>query len=183
MKRVVLATLRGAAAGAAGTTALNVVSYVDMVTRARPASTTPETTIETFSRRSHIPIPGTDGARANRVAALAPLTGIAAGVGFGALLGLLRGTRWHSGRVVTMAAATAGVMVATNTPMTALGVTDPRTWAATDWVADVLPHLAYAAVTVAVLDGLDGDNSLNAAERRHWLAPLSRVLGGRLARS
>jgi hypothetical protein len=34
--------------------------------------------------------------------------------------------------------------------MTLLGVTDPHTWTATDWGADLLPHLAYGAVTSAV---------------------------------
>jgi hypothetical protein len=33
--------LRGAAAGAAGTTALNAVTYLDMVVRGRPASDAP----------------------------------------------------------------------------------------------------------------------------------------------
>ena len=37
--------LRGAAAGAAGTTALNVVTYLDMAVRGRPASSTPERTV------------------------------------------------------------------------------------------------------------------------------------------
>jgi hypothetical protein len=37
--------LTGLAAGAAGTTALNAVTYLDMVVRARPASTTPEDTV------------------------------------------------------------------------------------------------------------------------------------------
>ena len=38
--------LRGAAAGAAGTTALNVVTYLDMAIRGRPASDTPERSVE-----------------------------------------------------------------------------------------------------------------------------------------
>ncbi|WP_202925982.1 hypothetical protein [Goekera deserti] len=50
---------------------------------------------------------------------------------------------------------TVGVLVGTNGPMTALGVTDPRTWSATDRVSDVVPHLAYAAVVRATLDGFD----------------------------
>jgi hypothetical protein len=37
--------LRGATAGAAGTTVLNTVTYLDMALRARPTSTTPETTV------------------------------------------------------------------------------------------------------------------------------------------
>jgi hypothetical protein len=39
--------------------------------------------------------------------------------------------------------------------MTALGVTDPRTWPVSSWVTDIVPHLAYTAVTLAALDLLD----------------------------
>ena len=40
------AFLAGAAAGAAGTTALNGVTYLDMAVRGRPASSTPEDTVD-----------------------------------------------------------------------------------------------------------------------------------------
>jgi hypothetical protein len=144
--------LRGAAAGAAGTTALNTVSYLDMLLRARAASTTPEDTVERLSEKAGMRVPGDGEERQNRVAALGSLTGIAAGVGVGALLGLV----YHStGRRPTPVAgglvATAGALIATNGPMTVLGVTDPRTWPARDWIADLVPHLAYGAVTTAVL--------------------------------
>lgn len=46
-------------------------------------------------------------------------------------------------------------MAGTNKPMTALGVTDPRRWPASSWVADVVPHVADGAITAAVLDHLD----------------------------
>ena len=36
-----------------------------------------------------------------------------------------------------------------------LGVTDPRTWSAADWVSDVVPHLAYAWVVQATMDAFD----------------------------
>ena len=35
--------------------------------------------------------------------------------------------------------------------MTLLGITDPRTWTATSVLNDLLPHLAYGAVTVLTL--------------------------------
>jgi hypothetical protein len=35
--------------------------------------------------------------------------------------------------------------------MTVLGVTDPRTWSASDWMSDVVPHVAYGAVTGSIL--------------------------------
>jgi hypothetical protein len=38
--------LLGAAAGAAGTTALNTVTYLDMAVRGRPTSSTPEDIVE-----------------------------------------------------------------------------------------------------------------------------------------
>ena len=36
----------GTAAGAAGTTALNLVTYLDVAARGRPSSSTPEVTVE-----------------------------------------------------------------------------------------------------------------------------------------
>ncbi len=148
--------LIGAAAGAAGTTALNAVTYLDMVARGRPTSSTPEDTVEQLSAKTHVPIPGNDQTRENRVAALGPLTGLAAGVGVGAALGLARAAGLRPGLLVSGVAATVGALIGSNGPMTVLGVTDPRTWALKDWVADVIPHLAYGVVTAGVLQGLDG---------------------------
>jgi hypothetical protein len=39
--------------------------------------------------------------------------------------------------------------------MTVLGITDPRTWSRTDWISDVVPHLAYAVVVKTTMDALD----------------------------
>ena len=39
--------------------------------------------------------------------------------------------------------------------MTVLGITDPRTWSATDWLSDVVPHLAYATVVKATMEAFD----------------------------
>ncbi|PZS32493.1 MAG: hypothetical protein DLM61_06785 [Pseudonocardiales bacterium] len=155
MRGLLAGMLLGAAAGAAGTTMLNTVTYLDMVARARPASTTPEDTVEALSKKTHISVPGQGEDRTNRVAGLGSLTGIAAGVGTGALLGLARAAGYRPGTVVTGLVATLGALLGTNGPMTVLGVTDPRTWAAKDWVADVIPHLAYGVLTAVVLNDLD----------------------------
>jgi hypothetical protein len=143
--------LAGAAAGAAGTTALNAVTYLDMVVRGRPTSSTPEDTVEKLADVVGVQIPGDKEQRANRIAGLGPLTGLAAGIGTGALFGLARSVGWRPGAAVSALAAAAGAMVAGNGPMTALGVTDLRTWAAADWISDVAPHLAYGVVTDWVL--------------------------------
>jgi hypothetical protein len=147
--------LAGAAAGAAGTTALNVVTYLDMAVRGRPASSTPEETVNKISAAAGVTIPGDEETRANRVAGLGPLTGVLAGVGTATALGALRSAGVRPGLAISTLAAAAGAMLAGIAPMTALGVTDPRTWDAASWISDVLPHLAYGAVAAAVLQYLD----------------------------
>ncbi|TJZ93622.1 hypothetical protein [Actinacidiphila oryziradicis] len=155
MTRVIAGLLRGAAAGAAGTTALNVTGYLDMVYRARPASHTPEATVEALSQAVHVTVPGDAAQKENRIAALGALSGIAAGLGMGALLGAARSLGWRPAPAVIYAVATIGAMIGTNGLMTVLRVTDPRAWSRTDWIADLVPHLAYAGVTTAVVTGLD----------------------------
>lgn len=147
--------LRGAAAGAAASTALNAVTYADMAVRGRGTSSTPEQTVETLAGKVHVSIPGDDETRSNRVQGLAPLTGLAAGVGVGIVTGLVRAAGFRSQWLVGTLLTTAGVLVAANGPMTALGITDPRTWSATDWVSDLVPHLAYGAVLKSTMDAFD----------------------------
>jgi hypothetical protein len=145
MSRLLRGALLGAAAGAAGTTALNAVAYLDMAVRGRPASRTPETTVERLAEVAHLPVPDE-----NRLAGLGGLSGLIAGTGTGAILGVAQAAGLRVGTIT----ATAVVLLAGNGPMTVLGVSDPRTWSAVDWVSDVVPHLAYGAVTVAVLDAM-----------------------------
>jgi hypothetical protein len=147
--------LRGAAAGAAGTTALNAVTYLDMAVRGRGVSSTPQDT--KLADLAGLEIPGDGQVRDNRVEGLAPLTGIAAGVGMGALLGVVRASGLRRGMLAGSTAATLLALVGTNGPMTVLGITDPRTWSRSDWIADLVPHLAYGVVTAAVLHGLDDE--------------------------
>jgi hypothetical protein len=147
--------LRGAVAGAAGTTALNVVTYLDMSLRGRSASSTPEVTVEKLAGVAHTPIPGDGEKRQNRVQALGAVTGLVSGIGMGVLVGLARAAGFRSQPLVGTLLTTAGVLVATNGPMTVLGVTDPRTWSATDWGSDIVPHLAYAAVVKTTMDAFD----------------------------
>ena len=147
--------LRGAAAGAAGSTALNAVTYLDMVVRGRGASSTPERTVEALAQRAHVPIPGDDETRSNRVQGLGPITGLVAGVGVGVVVGLVRAAGYRSEPLVGTLLTTLGVLVVANGPMTVLGITDPRTWSATDWASDIVPHLAYGAVVKTTMDAFD----------------------------
>ncbi|WP_331772485.1 hypothetical protein OG948_54220 (plasmid) [Embleya sp. NBC_00888] len=147
--------LRGAAAGAAGTTALDAVTYADMAGRARPASETPQRTIDTIARRIGHPVEGDSDTRVNRLTGLGALSGIVTGVGVGAAFGLLRGIGLRppiwAGSLLVGAVA----MIAANGPMAGLRVSDPRAWSRTDWVADIVPHVAYGFTTYAALATMD----------------------------
>ncbi|HKS44302.1 MAG TPA: hypothetical protein VJT49_04145, partial [Amycolatopsis sp.] len=86
---MIRALLKGALAGAAGTTALNATTYLDMAVRARPASETPQQAVDELANRSGLPVPGGGEDKQNRLAGLGLLTGIATGVGVGMVSGML----------------------------------------------------------------------------------------------
>jgi hypothetical protein len=132
----------GAVAGAVGSVALNVVSYVDMVLRARPASSTPEETARHVAGLAHVDL-GPEDRAANRRAGLGPLLGYGLGVAAGVVFAVLAARRRAPSLPVAVLLLGGGVMAASDASMTALGVTDPRRWSRTDWLSDAVPHLAY----------------------------------------
>lgn len=146
---------RGLIAGAVGTSALNAVTYADMVLRGRGESSTPEQTVERAVDLVGLEIPGDDDARQARRSGCGALLGIAAGLGAGVALGLMRGAGRPRGRLSTPMMAWVLAMMAGNVPMTALGVTDPRTWSAQSWAADIVPHAAYALAAAATFEAFD----------------------------
>ncbi|MGC4758217.1 hypothetical protein [Micromonospora trifolii] len=144
----------GAIAGAVGSTALNVVSYLDMALRGRPESDVPQETVDRLAGIAHVDLGNGNGARAaNRRSGLGPLIGyglgIAAGVGFALYAG---------GRRQPLPVATgllgAGVMTMTDGSITVLGISDPRTWRRSDWISDIIPHLAYGLAAAATWNRL-----------------------------
>jgi hypothetical protein len=147
--------LRGAAAGAAGTTALDAVTYLDMAVRGRATSSTPEQTVEKLAEKAHVPIPGEGATRDNRVQGLGAVAGLVAGIGVGVLGGLARASGYRPATPVGITLTTLGALLVGNGPMTALGITDPRTWSRTDWISDLAPHLAYGVVVTTTMDAFD----------------------------
>lgn len=139
--------LRGLAAGAAGATALNTVTYLDMVLRGRPASSTPEKTVETLSEKTGLPVPGEQDAREARISGLGALMGLLTGVAVGGGYGAARSLGWRPSLPVGGLVAGVVAMVGTSTPMTVLGITDPRDWKPADWASDAVPHIAFGLVT------------------------------------
>ncbi|MGH3658871.1 MAG: hypothetical protein ACRDUA_19630 [Micromonosporaceae bacterium] len=141
----------GVLAGSVGTLALNAVTYLDMAVRGRPASRTPEQSVRALARHLDLDLgsgPGGDHRAEAAGALLGYTSGIAVGIGYAMVTG---------GKLNTPLAAvvlSGGALLVGNGPMTALGITDPRTWSTRDWLADVVPHLAYgvaAAYTYRLL--------------------------------
>jgi xanthosine utilization system XapX-like protein len=140
----------GLAAGAAGTTALNVVTYLDMTLRGRPSSTMPAEAAEQLTGKVHVPL-GEGDQRDARKEGLGALLGYATGLAVGAAYGLLR-SRVRVPWPVAALGLSALAMAGSDAPLTALGLTDPRDWPASSWVSDVVPHLAYGTVAAVTYE-------------------------------
>lgn len=145
---------RGAAAGAAGTTALNAVTYLDMAVRGRPASEAAQQAVEKIGDEVSVEIPGDGEERANRLGGLGPLSGILTGVGVGAAAGLLGPILGRLPTVISGALIGAAAMAGSDVPLVKLGLSDPSAWSSIDWLSDAVPHAAYGLVTAATLDAL-----------------------------
>ncbi|MFC7546685.1 hypothetical protein [Plantactinospora sp. GCM10030261] len=141
--------LAGVLAGLAGSAALNVVTYLDMALRGRPSSGTPDETVRRLAGATHLWL-GPEDRAANRRAGLGPilghLSGVATAVGYAVLV------RRRMPLPVAATLLGAGALVGADTPMTVLRVTDPRSWSVTDWLSDVVPHLAYGLVAATTLE-------------------------------
>jgi hypothetical protein len=141
----------GLLAGAAGVTALNAVTYLDMSITGRPASDTPQQAVKRLAERAGVTIPGDPDVQSNRLNGIGPLLGIATGLQMGLVAAVLY--RLGLRRPAWLAAAMYGgvAMLASNAPMAKLGVTDPKQWTAEAWVRDAVPHLAYGLAVQATL--------------------------------
>ena len=142
------ALVRGAVAGAVGTVALNMVTYLDMAVRGRSPSTMPGTTAGRLAGAAGIDL-GAGDTEQNRTEGLGALLGYLTGLAVGAIYGVVQ-SRMRLPTPVAAVALGAGAMAGTDVPLTALGLTDPRRWSVSDWAADVVPHVAYGAATAAV---------------------------------
>jgi hypothetical protein len=90
---------------------------------------------------------------AGEPADLGALAGMAAGVAVGAAAGQFHGAVRRLGPVLGPGLVGGAAMAATDIGMYRLGVTDPKSWDASSWLSDALPHLAYGVATWALLPG------------------------------
>jgi hypothetical protein len=144
--------LLGMAAGAAGTAALNIVTYLDMAARGRPSSSVPADVVGTLAEKTGTPLGEEEVVAESRKSGLGALLGYDVGLGIGAVYGLLRP------HISDLPAPLAGLglgataMVASDVPAAALGVTDPKEWDLNSWLSDIVPHLVYGIVTALVFN-------------------------------
>lgn len=160
--------LMGAAAGAVGTVALNVSTYLDITIRGRPSSDVPAKTAEKLSTAVGLPLAPTGHSDSKeeqelheqqgeqRKRGLGALLGYVAGLGVGTVYGAVRPYLGDAPLPVTGIALAAAAMAAGDLPSVLTGSTDPRTWGASGWVADLVPHLAYGFVTALAYEAFTG---------------------------
>jgi hypothetical protein len=142
---------KGLLAGAAGITALDVYTYLDMLVRARPASEVPSTVVAKLAEKLNVsPLASNEGELPkNRRSGAGALLGYGVGLGAGVVYCAVR-PAFESWLPWPLAGALLGAatLVASEGSATALGATDWSTWSASDWAADIVPRTLYG-LTVA----------------------------------
>jgi uncharacterized membrane protein len=118
--------LRGAAAGAAGTTTLSATTYLDTAVRG-------------------------DNLGGDPGGPVAALTGTATGVGLGSLAGALRAAGVRLPTVIGGPLLGLAAMAASDGPLAVLRIGDLRRGGAAGLLADAVPHLVYGVATHAAL--------------------------------
>jgi hypothetical protein len=151
--------LKGTVAGAVGTVALNIATYADMAIRGRSSSSAPAQMVGTLARFVGLAPATQDGEKQdqtaqNRESGLGALLGYVNGLGTGVVYGLVRSQLEE----VPIPLASIGVgltaMAASDVPLIALRVSNPKTWGVSGWLSDVIPHLIYGLVTVSTYEAL-----------------------------
>jgi drug/metabolite transporter (DMT)-like permease len=150
--------ITGTIAGAAGELALNVVTYADMLLRARPASRMPVTVAARLTDAAGIELaqPGERADKAeNRHEAIGALLGYGMAVATAVASVFVRraGLRLPAPIAGLLIGGTA--MAISDSIATALGATDPKRWRGSDWIADIVPHAVYGIVTASTVQYLE----------------------------
>jgi hypothetical protein len=151
--------LPGLIAGATGTVALNIATYADMALRGRPSSNIPAQLVDTFAEKTGI-VHTSEEERShnqtiqNRESGIGALLGYVNGLGVGWLYGLLRSKMENTSIPLASIGVGAAAMIASDVPIIASKISDPKSWGFSGWVADALPHLGYGLITVLTYESL-----------------------------
>jgi hypothetical protein len=163
----------GAIAGAAGTLALDAITYGDIVLRGRPPSTMPAEMIRRLAEKAGIapfgkPDDDVDETVRNRRNGLAALSGYVIGLSVGAAYGVLRPLTSKMPLMLQLVTLTTLMMIASDGPAAIVGATDPKTWGPSGWISDLVPHVGYALVATCVFrlyEGNDGAEGITGENR------------------
>ncbi|HEX2912134.1 MAG TPA: hypothetical protein VH186_15095 [Chloroflexia bacterium] len=149
---------RGIVAGALGTLALNVTTYVDMSLRGRASSGAPAKLVTSLAQKAGLKLAdsGQDQEKVaqNRASGLGALLGYLTGLAVGGLYGLLRAGDIRLPLPVAGVGVGLTAMAASDTPLVAFGISDPKKWGVSGWASDILPHLVYGIVTSGTYEAL-----------------------------
>ena len=144
----------GLVAGAAGTMALDIATYLDMAIRGRAASEVPSKLAGEIVDSMGVSL-GRGETAANRRTGVGALLGYATGIGIAVVYSVLRPRVEHVPFPVTAAAVGLSAMAASDVTATAYGVTNPKEWGLVGWASDIFFHLIYGYITVAVFEALE----------------------------
>ncbi|TMB90608.1 MAG: hypothetical protein E6J44_02235 [Chloroflexi bacterium] len=151
--------LIGAVAGAVGTVALDVTTYADIAIRGRSSSGAPSQMVSILAKAVGLPLSSQgvgseDQTAQNRESGLGALLGYVNGLGVGVAYGLLRSRQDDIPIPLAGIGVGLAAMAASDIPLIALRVSNPKTWELSGWAADAIPHLVYGLVTAIVYDAL-----------------------------
>jgi hypothetical protein len=151
--------LIGAVAGAVGTVALDITTYADMAIRGRSSSGAPSQMVSILAKVVGLPLSSQgvgseDQTAQNRESGLGALLGYVNGLGVGVAYGLLRSRQDDIPIPLAGIGVGLAAMAASDIPLIALRVSNPKTWGFSGWAADAIPHLVYGLVTAIVYEAL-----------------------------
>ena len=151
--------LIGAVAGAVGTVALDVTTYADIAIRGRSSSGAPSQMVSILAKAVGLPLSSQgvgsqDETAQNRESGLGALLGYVNGLGVGVVYGLLRSRQDDIPIPLAGIGVGLAAMAASDIPLIALRVSNPKTWGFSGWAADAIPHLVYGLVTAIVYEAL-----------------------------
>ncbi len=152
----------GLLAGAAGTMALDVYTYADMLAQARPSSTVPSTVVQRLAGGIGLtPLATGDEKATNRRSGAGALMGYGVGLGSGVGYALLRPyvRDWLPWPIAGLILG-ATTLVVSEGSATALGATDWSEWSAAEWAANIIPRSLFGLATAYVVERLMDEEDL-----------------------
>jgi hypothetical protein len=152
-------TMSGIIAGATGTVALDVATYLDMAIRGRSSSSAPSQLIDVTAKSMHVPLsPQGVGAQdqqaQNRESGLGALLGYINGLGVGIIYGLIRSRLQKNSIPLAAIGVGLAAMAASDVPLIVTKISNPKSWGLAGWASDLIPHLIYGLVTVATYEAM-----------------------------